>query len=76
MVIEICPGDPYNFDHMHLGNFSTAIGTFALRWTSAGRMGAMLYLIPPIATLLGWALLREAPAWLVVLGGVYVARHD
>ncbi|HLO32392.1 MAG TPA: DMT family transporter [Anaerolineales bacterium] len=71
---------------LYLGIFPTAIGfatwTFALRRTSAGRMGAMIYLIPPIATLLGWALLGERPPWLAVVGGalcligVYLARHD
>jgi drug/metabolite transporter (DMT)-like permease len=41
---------------VHLGIVPTAIGfatwTFALQRTSAGRMGAMIYLIPPIAVLL------------------------
>jgi len=71
---------------VYLGIFPTAIGfatwTFALRLTSAGRMGAMIYLIPPIAILLDWAILSEAPSWLALaggalcLGGVYLARHD
>jgi drug/metabolite transporter (DMT)-like permease len=71
---------------VYLGIFPTAIGfgtwTFALRRTSAGRMGAMIYLIPPIAILLGWVILHETPTWLAVvggalcLGGVYVARHN
>jgi drug/metabolite transporter (DMT)-like permease len=69
---------------IYLGVAPTAIGfatwTFALRRTSAGRMGSMLYLIPPIAILLGWALLGETPPWLAAaggalcLGGVSLAR--
>jgi drug/metabolite transporter (DMT)-like permease len=71
---------------LYLGVFPTAIGfaawTFALRQTSAGRMGTMIYLIPPLVLLLGWALLHEAPPWpalaggVLCLAGVYVARHD
>ena len=71
---------------VYLGIAPTTIGfatwTFALRRTSAGRMGAMLYLIPPITVLLGWAVLRETPQWLAVaggalcLGGVYLARRE
>lgn len=71
---------------VYLGIVPTAIGfatwTFALRRTRAGRMGAMLYLIPPIAVLLGWASLGETPPRLVLaggalcLGGVYLARRD
>lgn len=71
---------------VYLGIVPTAIGfatwTFALRRTSAGRMGAMLYLIPPITVLLSWAILGETPPWLAVaggalsLGGVYLARRD
>jgi drug/metabolite transporter (DMT)-like permease len=56
--------------------------SFALRQTTAGRMGAMLYLVPPIAVVLGWAVLGEVPPWLAAaggalcLGGVYLARRD
>jgi drug/metabolite transporter (DMT)-like permease len=70
---------------IYLGAFPTALGfatwTFALRRTSAGRMGSMTYLSPVVAILLGWALLREAPPWLAIAGGalclagVYVARR-
>ena len=71
---------------LYLGIFPTAIGfatwTFALRRTSAGQMGAMLYLIPIVAVILGWSILGEIPPWLAVaggalcLGGVYLARRE
>jgi drug/metabolite transporter (DMT)-like permease len=58
---------------VYLGIAPTAIGfatwTFALRRTSAGRMGSLAYLIPPVAVLLGWILLGETPPWPVALGG-------
>jgi drug/metabolite transporter (DMT)-like permease len=53
---------------------------YALARTTAGRMGSMTYLAPPIAILLGWLLLHETPPLLAVAGGalclagVYVAR--
>jgi drug/metabolite transporter (DMT)-like permease len=57
----------------YLGLAPTALGfatwTFALRRTSAGRMGSITYLIPPVAILLGWALLGEAPPRLAAAGG-------
>lgn len=71
---------------VYLGIVPTAIGfatwAFALPRTSAGRMGAMIYLVPPIAVFLGWAILGEKPPWLVVaggalcLGGVYLSRRE
>ena len=54
---------------------------YALARTTAGRMGSMTYLAPPIAILLGWWLLAETPPLLAVvggalcLGGVIVARR-
>jgi drug/metabolite transporter (DMT)-like permease len=45
-------------------------------------MGATIYLIPPIAIILGWLLLGEAPSLLAVAGGalclagVVVARRS
>ena len=51
----------------------TAIGfltwAYALSRTTAGRMGATTYLVPPIAILIGWALLAESPEALAFLGG-------
>jgi drug/metabolite transporter (DMT)-like permease len=59
---------------VYLGVFPTAIGfttwAYALRRTTAGRMGATLYLVPPVAVLLGWAVLGEAPPALALAGGV------
>ena len=70
---------------IYLGVVPTALGfaawTFALRRTSAGRMGSLTYLVPPIAIVLGWVVLGEAPPWLAAVGGavclagVYLARR-
>ena len=58
---------------VYLGAFPTAIGfmtwAYALSRTTAGRMGATTYLVPPIAILIGWALLDESPEALAFLGG-------
>jgi drug/metabolite transporter (DMT)-like permease len=54
---------------------------YALARTTAGRMGSITYLSPPIAILLGWLLLGEAPPALAFAGGalclagVYLARR-
>lgn len=57
----------------YLGVFPTAVGfmtwAYALSKTTAGRMGVMTYLVPPIAILLGWALLDETPEKLALAGG-------
>ncbi len=57
----------------YLGVFPTAIGfttwAYALKRTSAGKMGATTYLVPPIAVLLGWAILGETPPALALAGG-------
>jgi drug/metabolite transporter (DMT)-like permease len=42
---------------------------YALARTTAGRMGSITYLVPPIAILLGWLLLGEAPPALAFVGG-------
>ena len=58
---------------VYLGVFPTAIGfltwAYALSRTTAGRMGATTYLVPPIAILVGWALLGESPEAFAFLGG-------
>ena len=59
---------------LYLGVVPTAIGfttwAFALKRTSAGRLGATTYAVPPIAILLGWILLGEAPPALALAGGL------
>ena len=42
---------------------------YALSSTTAGRMGATTYLVPPVAILLGWAMLGESPEAVAFLGG-------
>lgn len=58
---------------VYLGLFPTALAfttwAFALARTSAGRLGATTYLVPPVAILLSWGLLGEVPAVLAILGG-------
>ena len=59
---------------VYLGLVPTAIGfttwAFALSRTSAGRMGAFTYLVPPLAVLLGWIVLSESPPALALAGGL------
>ena len=69
---------------VYLGAVPTALGfttwAYALKRTTAGRMGATTYLVPPLAILMGWVRLSEAPPALALLGGllclagVFVAR--
>jgi drug/metabolite transporter (DMT)-like permease len=58
----------------YLGLFPTAVAfttwAYALSHTSAGRMGATTYLVPPLATLMGWAYFGETPPGLALAGGV------
>jgi drug/metabolite transporter (DMT)-like permease len=58
---------------VYLGLVPTAIGfttwAYALSRTSAGRMGAFTYLVPPVAVLLGWIVLSESPPALALVGG-------
>ena len=69
---------------IYLGVFPTAVGfstwAYALARTSAGRMGATTYLVPPLAILLGWLLLAETPpaslaGGALCLAGVYITRR-
>lgn len=59
---------------IYLGVAPTAIGfvtwAYALARTTAGRMGSTTYLVPPLAVLLGWAILNEVPPLLALPGGV------
>lgn len=70
---------------IYLGAFPIGVGfltwTFALRRATAGRTASFLYLVAPVAILLGWALLGEIPPLLAFAGGalcllgVYAARQ-
>jgi drug/metabolite transporter (DMT)-like permease len=59
---------------VYLGVFPTALAfttwAYALARTTAGRMGATTYLIPPLTVLMGWAVLDEIPPALALLGGM------
>jgi drug/metabolite transporter (DMT)-like permease len=59
---------------VYLGLFPTALAfttwAYALSHTSAGRMGATTYLVPPLATLMAWAYFGETPPALALAGGV------
>jgi drug/metabolite transporter (DMT)-like permease len=59
---------------LYLGVAPTAIGflawAYALSHTSAGRMGSVTYLVPPLALLLGWPILGEVPPLLAIPGGI------
>lgn len=69
----------------YLGLFPTALAfttwAYALARTTAGRLGATTYLVPPVAILLSWLLLGETPAGLAFAGGalcvagVYLSRR-
>jgi drug/metabolite transporter (DMT)-like permease len=69
---------------VYLGAFPTALGfttwAYALRRTTAGRMGATTYLVPPLTIVMGGLFLHETPPALAVAGGtlclagVFVAR--
>lgn len=70
---------------VYLGALPTALAfttwAYALSRTSAGRLGATIYLVPPLTITMGWGLLGETPAPLafvggaLCLGGVYLARR-
>ncbi|MGI8608726.1 MAG: DMT family transporter [Candidatus Dormibacteria bacterium] len=59
---------------LYLGVFPTAIGfsfwAYALARTSAGRLGATTYLVPPLAVVMGWLLLGDVPPVLAFFGGL------
>lgn len=58
---------------LYLGVGPTALAfttwAFALNRTTAGRMGAVTYLVPPLTILMGWAVLAESPPAAAFLGG-------
>jgi drug/metabolite transporter (DMT)-like permease len=59
---------------VYLGVVPTGIGFlawgYALSHTTAGRMGSVTYLVPPLALLLGWPILGEVPPLLAIPGGI------
>ena len=58
---------------VYLGLVPTALAfttwAYALSHTTAGRMGATTYLVPPLAILMGWVILSETPPALALAGG-------
>lgn len=58
---------------VYLGVFPTALAfvafAFALRRTTAGKMGATTYVVPTLVVLMSWAVLSEVPGWLTLVGG-------
>jgi drug/metabolite transporter (DMT)-like permease len=58
---------------VYLGAFPTALGfttwAFALRRSTAGRMGVTVYAVPVVAIGLAWLFLGETPAGLALAGG-------
>ena len=59
---------------LYLGLFPTAIGfttwTFALGRSTAGGLGSMTYLVPPVVIVMAWFLLGEVPPLVAIGGGV------
>ncbi|MFI5710026.1 DMT family transporter [Kribbella sp. NPDC051620] len=58
---------------IYLGAFPTALGfttwAYALRRSTAGRMGVTVYAVPVVAIGLAWLFLGETPALLALIGG-------
>jgi drug/metabolite transporter (DMT)-like permease len=58
---------------VYLGVLPTAVAfttwAYALAQTTAGRMGSTTYLVPPLAIVMGWAILGEAPPAIALAGG-------
>jgi len=58
---------------LYLGLFPTALAFltwgYALRFTTAGKLGATTYVVPAIVVGLSWVFLDEIPTWLTLAGG-------
>jgi drug/metabolite transporter (DMT)-like permease len=58
---------------IYLGLFPTALAfttwAYALSRTTAGKLGATTYLVPPLAVVLGWVMLGEQQPALALAGG-------
>ncbi len=75
LIDEARAAEPVNLAWVvFLGIFPTSIGfttwAYALARMSAGRAGAMTYLIPPTAIVISWLLLGETPPGVAILGGL------
>ncbi|GAB3651938.1 DMT family transporter [Glycomyces tarimensis] len=57
----------------YLGVFPTALAfmtwAYALKHTTAGRMGATTYAVPTLVVVMSWLFLGETPGWLTLAGG-------
>jgi drug/metabolite transporter (DMT)-like permease len=42
---------------------------YALKHSTAGKLGVTTFVVPPITILLGWLLLDEVPPLLAIVGG-------
>ncbi len=74
LLAEASTADPVDIGWIvYLGVFPTAIAittwAYALGRTSAGRLGSMTYLVPPVVIAMSWIVLGEAPSGLALLGG-------
>ncbi|MGH9379959.1 MAG: DMT family transporter [Thermoanaerobaculia bacterium] len=74
LISELATASPASITWtIYLGALPTAVAfttwAYALARTTAGRMGATLYLIPPLTILMGWLFLGEVPPTLALLGG-------
>ena len=58
---------------IYLGLVPTAIAfstwAYALKYSTAGRLGVTTFAVPPITILLGWLFLGEVPPLLAIVGG-------
>lgn len=65
------PGGVLGVIYLGVGPTAIAFTTwaYALARTSAGRLGATTYLVPPLAIGLAWLVLAETPALLGLVGG-------
>ncbi|MEU6857419.1 DMT family transporter [Glycomyces sp. NPDC046736] len=58
---------------LYLGLVPTALAFltwgYALRYTTAGKLGATTYVVPAIVVGMSWLFLSEVPTWLTIAGG-------
>lgn len=58
---------------IYIGIFPVAIGfilwSYIISMTSTSKAASFLYLIPPVAVIVGWFWLKEIPTTLVIIGG-------